>query len=214
MTAARLVILVSGSGSNMQAVVQSCQQGLIPASVVAVISNRPHVAALEKATAAEVAIQVIDHTEFPDRAAFDDALDAALQALTPDYVVLAGFMRILGDAFVQRWAGRLINIHPSLLPLYPGLDTHARALADGCREHGASVHFVTAQLDGGPVILQARVPVLPDDNAEQLAERVLSQEHLILPQALNWLCSGRVALQNGQACFALDGAGEIQLNPL
>jgi phosphoribosylglycinamide formyltransferase-1 len=184
-----IAILISGRGSNMQAILEA----KLPLSAT-VISNNPDAAGLAIARAHGVATQVVDHRAFSDRADFDGALAHALDALAPDLVVLAGFMRILGGAFVDRYAGRLINIHPSLLPAFAGLDTHRRALAAGVRIHGASVHYVTRELDHGPVIIQAAVPVLPADDADTLAARVLREEHRIYPQALRWFCQGRLEL--------------------
>lgn len=180
----RLVVLISGRGSNMQAIVHACQQGELDADVVAVISNRPDAAGLAHARSAGIATRCIDHTNYPSRDAFDAALADAIDEFGADYVVLAGFMRILGSALVERFRDRMINIHPSLLPRYPGLDTHARALAAGDTEHGASVHFVTPELDAGPIIEQVRVPVLPGDTPESLAARVLGEEHALLIRAL------------------------------
>lgn len=188
------VILVSGRGSNLQALLRAVTGHTLPLAVRAVISNRPAAAALALAQAAGVPTQVVDHTAYPDRQSFDTALQTAIDHHAPAVVVLAGFMRILSPAFVNHYRGRMLNIHPSLLPAYPGLDTHSRALKDGVREHGASVHFVTPAVDGGPVILQARVPVLPDDTVSTLAARVLEQEHHIYPQALRWFAEGRLQL--------------------
>lgn len=188
------VILVSGRGSNLQALLRAVAEHTLPLAVRAVISNRPAAAALALAQAAGVPTQVVDHTAYPDRQSFDAALQSAIDHYTPMLVVLAGFMRILNPAFVNHYRGRMLNIHPSLLPAYPGLDTHNRALKDGVREHGASVHFVTPAVDGGPVVLQARVPVLPQDTATTLAARVLEQEHHIYPQALRWFAEGRLRL--------------------
>jgi len=188
------VILVSGRGSNLQALLRAVTEHTLALDVRAVISNRPAAAALALAQAAGVPTQVVDHTAYPDRQNFDAALQSAIDHHAPALVVLAGFMRILSPAFVNHYRGRMLNIHPSLLPAYPGLDTHNRVLKDGVREHGASVHFVTPAVDGGPVILQARVPVLPQDTATTLAARVLEQEHHIYPQALRWFAEGRLQL--------------------
>ena len=181
---ARLVALVSGRGSNMLAIADACDAGRLPARVVRVIANVADAPALEAARTRGIQTVVVPHRAFAGRDAFDAALGDAIAAARPDWVVLAGFMRVLGASLVNRFAGRTLNIHPSLLPAYPGLDTHARALAAGEREHGASVHLVTAELDAGPVILQARVPVLDDDDATTLAARVLSREHDLYVAAL------------------------------
>jgi phosphoribosylglycinamide formyltransferase-1 len=194
----RLVVLVSGSGSNLQAFIDACHDPAYPCELVAVISNRPGVRALERAAAAGIPARVIDHTGYADREHFDAALSAAIDALAPDLVILAGFMRILTAGFVRHYRGRLLNIHPSLLPKYPGLHTHERALAAGEREAGATVHFVTEELDGGPVIVQARVPVMPGDTAQTLAARVLAEEHRIYPEAVRLVAEGRLRLVDGR----------------
>lgn len=185
-----IVILISGRGSNMEAILQA----RLPARVAAVISNEPEAKGLATARTHGVTTKVVPHRGFPDRAAFDRALAGAIDAHGPDLVVLAGFMRILGEDFVGRYTGRLMNIHPSLLPAFPGLHTHGRALAAGVRIHGCTVHFVTLALDGGPIIVQAAVPVLPDDTEDTLAARVLREEHRIYPQAIRWFCADRLAL--------------------
>jgi phosphoribosylglycinamide formyltransferase-1 len=199
----RLVILVSGSGSNLQAFIDACRDPAYPCTVVAVISNRPGVHGLVRAEAAGIPAEVLDHTRFASREEFDAALLARIDLHAPDLVILAGFMRILTPAFVQHYAGRLLNIHPSLLPKYPGLHTHRRALEAGDREHGATVHFVSTDLDGGPAIVQARVPVLPQDDESTLAARVLEREHLIYPFAAHLFAAGRLRLNAGRA--ELDG---------
>ena len=188
------VILVSGRGSNLHALLRAITEQELPLDVRAVISNRPAAAALELAQNAGITTQTIDHTAYPDRQSFDRALQSEIDRHGPALVVLAGFMRILSPGFVNHYRGRMLNIHPSLLPAYPGLNTHARALADGAQEHGASVHFVTPAVDGGPVILQARVPVLIGDTAATLATRVLEQEYRIYPQAIRWFAEGRLQL--------------------
>lgn len=197
-----VVVLVSGSGSNLQSIIDAAATDL-PVEVRAVISNRADCYGLERARRAGIPAVCVDPKAHADRAAYDASLAAAIDAFQPMLVVLAGFMRILSDDFVRRYQGRLINIHPSLLPRYRGLDTHARCLAAGDREHGATVHFVTPELDAGPIILQARVPVKPDDTPEDLAARVLAQEHQIYPRAIRWFAEGRLALQDGVA--QLDG---------
>jgi phosphoribosylglycinamide formyltransferase-1 len=186
----RLVILISGRGSNMQALLDAP----LPAVTGVVISSNPAASGLAIATARGVATQVVDHRAHADREAFDRALAQAVDAVSPDLIVLAGFMRVLTPWFVQRYFGRLINIHPSLLPAFPGVHTHRRALEAGVRLHGCTVHFVTAQVDHGPIIVQAAVPVLDDDTEDSLAARVLTQEHKILPRAVRWFCEGRLAL--------------------
>jgi phosphoribosylglycinamide formyltransferase-1 len=190
-----IVILISGRGSNMEAIVRAQIPG---ARIAAVISNRPDAAGLAFARAHGIAAELLDHTAYPDRAAFDAALAACIDAHAPDLVVLAGFMRVLTDGFVRRYAGRLLNIHPSLLPSFPGLHTHRRALETGVRVHGASVHFVTAELDDGPIVIQAAVPVLPGDDESTLAARVLAQEHRIYPQAVRWFVEDRLVLGGGR----------------
>jgi phosphoribosylglycinamide formyltransferase-1 len=186
----RIVILISGRGSNMQAILEA----RLPLQVAAVISNEPQAGGLEIARRHGVATRVVDHRPHAERAAFDAALAAEIDSFTPDLVVLAGFMRILTDAFVNRYRGRLINIHPSLLPSFTGLNTHRRALAAGVKVHGCTVHFVTPELDHGPVVIQAAVPVLDGDSEDALAARVLAEEHRIYPQAVRWFCEDRLAL--------------------
>lgn len=190
-----IVVLVSGGGTNLQAVIDAAQDDL-PVVIRAVISNRADAYGLERARRAGIHTEVLEHKGYPDRDAYDAALMALIDRFQPGLVVLAGFMRILTPDFVRHYAGRLLNIHPSLLPKYRGLDTHARALDDGETEHGASVHFVTPDLDAGPLIVQARVPVRPDDTAETLAARVLEQEHRIYPQAIRWFAEGRLRLED------------------
>jgi phosphoribosylglycinamide formyltransferase-1 len=186
---ARLVILISGRGSNMRSILDAAKAGSLDVDISAVISNRPDAAGLAFAAEEGIETAVIDHKQFDNREQFDEALAAKIDAYQPDFVILAGFMRILTEGFVNHFAGRLINIHPSLLPKFKGLHTHQRAIDAGEAEHGASVHFVTAELDDGPVILQATVPVLADDNADTLAARVLEQEHLLYPAAIQKLVS-------------------------
>ncbi|ROR35069.1 phosphoribosylglycinamide formyltransferase [Inmirania thermothiophila] len=198
-----VVALISGRGSNLQAILDEAAAGRLPVQVRAVISNRPEAQGLARAQAAGIATEVVDHTAFPDRLAFEAALTEAIDRHRPDLVLLAGFMRVLSAQTVARYAGRMLNIHPSLLPAFRGLHTHRRALEAGVREHGASVHFVTADLDGGPVIVQARVPVLPGDDEARLAARVLRQEHRIYPLAVRWFAEGRIR-QDG-ARVLLDG---------
>jgi phosphoribosylglycinamide formyltransferase-1 len=192
-----IVVLISGRGSNLNAIIDAMESGDLPVEIRAVISNRPEAPGLQRAALAGIRTIVIDHACYQDRAAFDHTLSATIDALQPGLVVLAGFMRILTAQFVEHYHGRLLNIHPSLLPAFPGLHTHQRALDAGCREHGASVHFVTATVDGGPVIAQARVPVLADDTATTLAERVLLQEHRLYPLVIGWYAQQRLGLAPG-----------------
>jgi len=199
----RLVVLVSGRGSNLEAIVRGCRDGGIPATVAAVISNKPGAAALEYARQAGITTEVVDPREHQDRETYDRALMTTIDRHRPGLVVLAGFMRVLTAAFVRHYDGRLINIHPALLPQFRGLDTHARALAAGVSRHGASAHFVTEDLDAGPVIVQAQVPVLDGDTAETLAARVLEQEHRIYPLAIRWFAEGRLSIDGGRVL--LDG---------
>lgn len=184
---AKLVILISGRGSNMQSIVNAIQAGKLNAEVAAVISNRPDAAGLDFARSAGITSETLDHKNFTSREAFDQKLINLIDTFDPDYVVLAGFMRILSAAFVQHYANRLINIHPSLLPKFKGMHTHKRAIEAGESEHGATVHFVTEELDAGPVILQAKVPILAGDTEATLAARVLTEEHKLYPDALRLL---------------------------
>jgi phosphoribosylglycinamide formyltransferase-1 len=186
----RIVILISGLGSNMQALLEA----KLPCRIAAVISNREDALGLETARMHGIPTAVIPHKNYPDRATFDAALAQTIDSYSADLIVLAGFMRILTANFVERYRGKLINIHPSLLPAYPGIDTHQRALQDGVRIHGCTVHFVTPDLDHGPIIIQAAVPVLRDDTPQSLSARVLSEEHRIYPQAVRWLCRDQVWL--------------------
>lgn len=199
----RIVVLISGSGSNLQAIIDATQAPNFGAKVVAVISNCPGVKGLQRAERHGIDARLLNHKDFASRDAFDAKLQAIIDGYQPDLLVLAGFMRILTDEFVQHYEGRMLNIHPSLLPKYPGLHTHRRALEAKDAYHGATVHFVTAELDGGPAIIQARIPILPDDTEQSLAGRLLEKEHEIYPQAVQWAVSGRVVLQDGQAW--LDG---------
>jgi phosphoribosylglycinamide formyltransferase 1 len=188
----RVVILISGRGSNMAALLAAVRDGKIAATVVGVISNRPEAAGLAHAAGLGVPTASVDHRLFADRADFERALVAAIDTLAPDLVVMAGFMRVVSESFVERYAGRLINVHPSLLPAYAGLHTHRRALADGVRIHGCTVHFVTATVDRGPIIAQAAVAVHEDDTEATLAARVLEVEHRILASAVRWFCAERL----------------------
>ena len=194
-----VVVLISGSGTNLQALIDGAANG--PYRIVGVISNRSNVLGLQRAEGAGIQTRVLDHTAFPDRETFDTALAELVASFGPQLVVLAGFMRILTSGFVDRFAGRMVNIHPSLLPAFQGLHTHRRALDEGVKEHGASVHFVTSELDGGPVIAQARVPVYEGDTESQLAARVLEREHVLLPQVVTWFAEGRLALHDDRTRF-------------
>ncbi len=207
----RIIILISGRGSNMQALLQA----KLPCQIVAVISNRADAAGLEFAKMHGVATAVISHRDHADRESFDAALSAEIDRHQADLVVLAGFMRILSAAFVNHYAGRIINIHPSLLPAYAGVNTHERALQDGVKVHGCTVHFVTAKLDHGPIIIQAAVPVLNDDTPQALEARVLREEHRIYPQAVRWLCSEQVWLdaQGRVATDRLSPVGTTLISP-
>jgi phosphoribosylglycinamide formyltransferase 1 len=193
----RIVILISGRGSNMRSIVEACAAERWPAQVVAVISNRPDAAGLGFAEARGIATAVVDHMAHATRAAFDAALTQAIDGFAPDLVVLAGFMRILGADTVGRYEGRMLNIHPSLLPAFPGLHTHRRAIEEGCKLAGATVHFVTAELDHGPIVMQAAVPVLAGDDEHALADRVLAQEHVIYPRAVRWFVRGELRVERG-----------------
>ena len=193
-----IVILISGRGSNMEAIVRAAQAEKWPVSIAAVISNRPDVAGLEFARQHGIQTAVIANKDYATRELFDAALQAQIDRFAPDLVVLAGFMRILTANFVGHYAGRMLNIHPSLLPSFPGLATHRQALAAGVKLHGASVHFVTPDLDHGPIVAQVAVPVLGDDTEESLAERVLQQEHIIYPRAVRWFIEGRLGLDGGR----------------
>jgi len=206
----KCVILISGRGSNMQAILRA----KLPLDIAAVLSNDAMAPGLEIARAAGIPTAAVNHRAYADRAAFDEHLAAQIDRHAPDIVVLAGFMRILGQAFVQRYAGRLVNIHPSLLPSFPGLHTHRRALEAGVRLHGCTVHFVTPEVDHGPIIAQAAVPVLPGDDEEVLAARVLEQEHRIYPQALAWLARDEVALRaDGKVSFPHARTGSALIAP-
>lgn len=197
----KLVILISGSGSNLQSFIDSCQAGSLQADISAVVCNRPGAFGLERAQKAGIATELIDHKSYDSREAFDQALMACIDQYQPDLVILAGFMRILTPDFVRHYHGRLLNIHPSLLPKYPGLHTHQRAIEAGDSQAGATVHFVTEELDGGPPILQASVDIQADDDTATLAKRVLQQEHQIYPLAAQWFIEGRLELEGNRAKF-------------
>jgi phosphoribosylglycinamide formyltransferase-1 len=188
----RVAILISGRGSNMAALIEAARAPDYPAEIVLVISNEPDAAGLNFASSRYVPTAIVNHRDFASRDAFADVLDAKLREVKTEIICLAGFMRLLATPFVERWRGKMINIHPSLLPAFKGLDTHARALEAGVSKHGCTVHFVESALDSGPIILQAEVPVLPDDDEPKLAARVLNEEHRIYPEALRMLAEGKV----------------------
>ena len=194
----RIVVLISGQGSNLDAIVRASEAQDWPGRVVAVISNRAEARGLQSAQAQGIATEVLDHKAFADRAAFDAALAGTIDRHAPDLVVLAGFMRILTPEFVGRYEGRMLNVHPSLLPAFTGLNTHRRAIEEGCKLAGATVHFVSAELDHGPIVAQAVVPVLPDDDETTLAQRVLAAEHELYPRAVGWFVKGELALKDGR----------------
>ena len=196
---ARVLVLISGSGSNLQALINGMQAGALPIELVAVISNRPNVLGLTRAADAGIPAMLLDHKNFPDRPSFDQALMDKIDGYNPDLIVLAGFMRILTAEFTQHYLGRMINIHPSLLPKFQGLHTHERAIEAGEERHGVTVHFVTAELDGGPAIIQACVPIYPNDDAASLAKRVQVQEHIIYPLAVKWFAEGDLRMIGGKS---------------
>lgn len=200
----RIVVLISGNGSNLQALLDQSEAGQLGGQIAAVISNKADAYGLQRAHEAGIATQVVSNRDYRDRAGFDAALMQVIDRYQPNLVVLAGFMRILTPEFVRHYQGRMLNIHPSLLPRYQGLHTHQKAIDAGDKEHGCSVHFVTEELDGGPVVLQARVPIFADDDASTVAERVQVQEHAIYPLTVRWFCDGRLVMQQGQVY--LDGA--------
>lgn len=200
----KIVILISGRGSNMEAMINARDAGQLPVEIAAVISNRPDAKGLETANKAGIATRCVDHKAYAGREAFDAALAACIDEFVPDLVVLAGFMRILTADFVRHYEGRLLNIHPSLLPSFPGLHTHQRALDEGVRIHGCTVHFVTAELDHGPVVIQAAVPVLDGDDEDSLSARILRYEHQIYPQAVRWFAEGRLSLVAGKVRIAAE----------
>jgi phosphoribosylglycinamide formyltransferase-1 len=210
----RVGVLISGRGSNLKSLLDACATPGFPAEVVTVISNRPGAGGLDHARDAGVAAETLDHKAFDGREAFEAAVTQALEAARVDLVCLAGFMRVVSAGFVRHWQGRMINIHPSLLPLFPGLDTHARALAAGVRLHGCSVHYVNEEVDGGPIIGQAAVPVLPGDDPDSLAARVLAAEHRLYPACLRLVAEGKVRLQGGKAEISADFDPSVQIfNP-
>ncbi|PVE25189.1 phosphoribosylglycinamide formyltransferase [Microvirga sp. KLBC 81] len=210
--ARRVAVLISGRGSNMVSLIEAASAPGFPAEIALVLSNRPDAAGLERARAAGIATAVIDHKSHPTREDFEQAMDAVLSEHRIEFICLAGFMRVLTDWFVERWAGKMINIHPSLLPLFRGVHTHRRAIAEGVLIHGCTVHFVVPELDAGPIIAQAAVPVLPGDTEESLAARILVQEHLLYPQALRMVCDGSARLEGGRVVFSRswDGKGALR----
>lgn len=195
----RIVVLISGNGSNLQAILDACSTGRIAGKVVAVVSNKGEAYGLTRAREAGCDTAVLSAGDYPDRATYDAALAETVAGFAPDLIVMAGFMRILSPEFIARFRGRMLNIHPSLLPKYQGLHTHRRAIEAGEEEHGASVHFVTEELDGGPVVLQARVPIFADDSEEEVAARVQVQEHAIYPLVVSWFCMGRLVMMADKA---------------
>ena len=204
----RIVILISGRGSNMEAIVDACAAERWPAAVAAVIANRPDARGLQFAASRGIAAEVVDHKQYETREAFDAELARVIDRYAPDVVVLAGFMRILTARFVEHYAGRMVNIHPSLLPAFPGLHTHRRAIELGCKLAGATVHYVTAELDHGPIIIQAVEPVRPDDTEDTLSQRILAKEHVIYPRAVRWIVSDELERRDG---IVTHRGGEPQL---
>jgi len=197
----RVAVLISGRGSNMASLIEAARRPDYPAEIALVASNRPDAGGLAHAEAAGIATAIVDHKAFPDRAAFEDALDGVLRRHGAELIALAGFMRVFTAGFVERWTGRMLNIHPSLLPLFKGLHTHRQALEAGVLVHGCTVHFVVPELDSGPIVAQAAVPVLPGDTENTLAVRILKQEHVIYPRALALVAGGRVRLEGGWVMF-------------
>ncbi|HKQ23627.1 MAG TPA: phosphoribosylglycinamide formyltransferase [Burkholderiales bacterium] len=206
----RIAILISGRGSNLQSIMEA----KLDAQIALVISNNPAAGGIDVARSFGVDTAVIDHRAFPDRASFDAALADKVSSHRPDLLVLAGFMRILTEGFIKRFSGRILNIHPSLLPAFPGVETHRRALQEGVRIHGCTVHFVTPELDHGPIIVQAAVPVLHDDDEERLAARVLEQEHRIYPQAIRWFLDGKLKLEGNRVTVSAGrSAPDVLVSP-
>jgi phosphoribosylglycinamide formyltransferase 1 len=202
MTRRRIAILISGRGSNMASLIEAARAPDYPAEIALVLSNRPEAEGLGRARAAGIPALAIDHKAYSARESFEQALDAALREREIEFLCLAGFMRVLTNWFVERWTGRMINIHPSLLPLFRGTQTHRRALEEGVLVHGCTVHFVVPELDAGPIVAQAAVPVVPGDTPESLARRILVQEHLLYPKALAMICNGRAGLDGGRVVFS------------
>ena len=206
-----IVVLISGRGSNLKSIIEAVQKNEIPEKISCVISNRETAGGLQYARDAGIPVEVVNDRDFPSRDDFDAKLISAIDHYHPKLVVLAGFMRILGEDFVKHYLGRMINIHPALLPDYPGLNTHKRALRDGVERHGATVHFVTPEVDSGPIIVQRAVPVMQDDTPEQLAARVLEQEHAIYPMAVRWFVEGRLSIHDNEVL--LDGKKSPEQGP-
>lgn len=208
----RIAVLISGRGSNMVSLIEAARAADFPAEIALVLSNRPDAGGLERAREAGIATAIVDHKTHATRESFEQAMDAVLVEHGIEFVCLAGFMRVLTDWFVERWAGRMVNIHPSLLPLFRGVHTHRRALEEGVLVHGCTVHFVVPELDAGPIIAQAAVPVIPGDTEESLAARVIVQEHLLYPQALRMICNGSARLESGRVVFSKEWSGEGALH--
>lgn len=214
MSKLKLGVLISGRGSNLQALIDACANASYPAEIVTVISNRPDAKGLARARAANIATQVIEHTAYGDSESFDRDVDAALQAAGAQLICLAGFMRLLSAWFVDQWPDRIVNIHPSLLPAFKGTDSHAQALAAGVKLSGCSVHFVRSEMDAGPIVMQAAVPVLPGDNEDSLAARVLAAEHQCYPRAVRLIAENRVIVEDGRVVITDTGAtAEPLFNP-
>lgn len=206
--ARRVAVLISGRGSNMVSLIEAASAPGFPAEIALVLSNRPGAAGIERARTAGIATAIVDHKTHPTRESFEQAMDALLVEHGIEFICLAGFMRVLTEEFVEHWAGRMINIHPSLLPLFRGVHTHRRALEEGVLIHGCTVHFVVPELDAGPIIAQAAVPVVPGDTEESLAARILVQEHVLYPQALRMICDGSARLEGGRVVFSGRWNGE------
>lgn len=211
MTRRRIAILISGRGSNMVSLIEAARTADFPAEIALVLSNRPDAGGLDRARLSGIEALAIDHKAYSTRESFEQALDEALRARRIDFICLAGFMRVLTSWFVERWEGRMLNIHPSLLPLFRGTHTHQRALEEGVLVHGCTVHFVVPELDAGPIVAQAVVPVVPGDTEDSLAARVLAQEHQLYPMALRMVCDGTARLDNGRVVFAQGWSAESSL---
>lgn len=211
MTRRRIAILISGRGSNMVSLIEAARAADFPAEIALVLSNRPDAGGLDRARASGIEALAIDHKAYSTRESFEQALDEALRARRIDFICLAGFMRVLTSWFVERWEGRMLNIHPSLLPLFRGTHTHERALEEGVLVHGCTVHFVVPELDAGPIVAQAVVPVVPGDTEDSLAARVLVQEHTLYPMALRMVCDGTARLEDGRVAFAQGWSAENSL---